>query len=247
MKRLVMLAALAALLLTAGSALAEREVVVTRLADQPTTVRPDFGTQEANPACMVGNLNAAAYSITNWVYGAEKYKYLFTADPASCTSCVEGFTVTSVNLQLNFTLEDVPSTFQARVDFEEAVWDEALGCFVPGAAICVSPDYTITIDVAGLYNISLPLSTACACAEFGYTYGIGFEFITSFPDTARPDLVTDQTPVGCTSYNDYGLGWEDLYSFGFPGEIIMNAEIVCCDNPVPVEKSTWGEIKSMFR
>lgn len=245
MKKLVMFAALAALILTTGTALAAREVQVTPITGPAATIYPGLQAAGANPVCEVGNLNPIAFAITGWVLGMEKYKTLFTADPTGCSICTEGFNVASVGLFMQFGLEDVPATFDARVDFEEAVWDESLGCFLPGATICQSSVYTITIDAPGLYNIALPLDTACACAEFGFTYGIGFEFLTAF--ASAPDLITDAFPIGCTSYNDYGSGWVDLFGFGFPGETIMKAEIECCNNPVATEGSTWGSIKSMFR
>ena len=235
------------LVLVAGTALAAREVIVTPVTGDVTQYTPGISPSGADGVCQMGNLNPLAFAITDWVWGAEKYKYLYYADPAGCTACTEGFTVEAVTLYLQFGVEDVPVTFEARADFEEAIWDDALQCYYPGPEICVSPDYTVTIDAAGLYAISLPMDTACACAEFGHWYGISFEFLTSFDSDGRPDLITDEFPVGCVSWNDYGAGWEDLQDFGFPGEVSMTADIVCCANPVSTEKNTWGEIKAMFR
>lgn len=245
MKKMIMIAALAALVLSTGTALAAREVRVTPITGPATTIYPGLEASGANPACEFGNLNPISFAITGWILGMEKYKTLFTADPTGCSICTEGFNVTSVSLSMQFGIEDVPVTFDARVDFEEAIWDENLACFVPGATICESSVYTVTIDAPGLYNIALPLDAACVCAEFGFTYGIGFEFLTAF--ASAPDLITDAFPVGCTSYNDYGSGWVDLATFVFPGETSMKAEIDCCNNPVATEGSTWGSIKSMFR
>jgi hypothetical protein len=119
------------------------------------------------------------------------------------------------------------------------------GTALAAREVTVTSVTTVTIDAAGLYAITLPMDTACACAEFGHWYGISFEFLTAF--ASRPDLITDDIPVGCVSWNDYGAGWEDLQSYGFPGEVSLIADIVCCSNPVPAEKNTWGEIKAMFR
>lgn len=227
---------------TAWAAPADREVEVTPLSDLPTQINP----AGAAGICVFGNGNPAAYAITDWIWGAESYKYLFYADPALCSGCPEGFTIESVTMYMNFGPEDVPITFEAAVDFEEALPGQEAGCMIPGPAVCTSPTYSITIDTAGLYAINLPMG-GCACAEFGHWYGIGITFPNPFPETQRPDAVTDASPVGCTSYNDYGVGWQDVLDFGFPGELIMNADIVCCANPVPVDGSTWGTIKSMFR
>lgn len=242
---IAVLSVLCLVLMTGPSFAADRQMTFTPVTGDPATINPGIQTSGANGACQMGNLNPIAFAITDWIWGAEKYKYMFYADPALCSACSDGFTVESVNLVMQFGPEDVPVTFDARVDFEEATWDDALQCNYPGPEICVSSVYTVTIDTPGLYNITLPMDTACACAHFGYWYGISFEFLTTFDSS--PDIVTDDTPVGCTSWNDYGAGWIDVLDFGFPGEISLSAEIVCCGNPVPVDESTWGNIKAMFR
>lgn len=245
MKKMIMIATLVALILTTGTALAEREVAITQIDGAATTIYPGLQPSGANPACELGNLEPIAFAITDWVLGNEKYATIFTAEPTSCSICTEGLTVEGANLVMQFGADDVPATFDARIGFGEALWDENLNCFLPGATICESSVYTITIDVPGLYNISLPMDTPCACAEFGYNYTIEFEFLTTA--TTPYDVVTDASPVGCTSYNDFGSGWVDLLSFGFPGEVSLKALMACCSNPVSTEDSTWGSIKSMFR
>ena len=240
------------LALVAGTALADRQVTVTPVTGDAIPFNMGITPSGADGVCQMGNLNPIAWALTDWVWGAEKYKYLYYADPALCTVCSDGFTVEAVTLYLQFGPEDIPvggaTSFEARVDFEEAIWDVDLQCWYPGPEICVSPVYTITIDTPGLYAISLPMDpAACACAHFGYWYGISFEFITAFASGMEPDIVTDDFPVGCVSWNDYGMGWIDTQDFGFPGEISMVADIVCCSNPVQAEKSTWGDIKAMFR
>jgi len=235
------------LALLAGTALADRQVTVTPVTGDAIPFNQGITPAGADGVCTVGNLNPPMWAITDWVWGAEKYKYLFYADPDQCPACSEGFTVESVTIYLQFGLEDVPTTFDARVDFEEAIWDDGLQCWYPGPEVCVSSGYTVTIDAAGGYLITLPMDAICPCAHFGYWYGISFEFLTAFESGMEPDLITDDIPVGCTSWNDYGAGWNDLIDFGFPGEIIMYAEINCCDNPVATDESTWGDIKAMFR
>ncbi len=232
------------LLLMAGSAMAaERAVVVTPVSGNVININQST----ANAACVMGNLNTPVYAITDWIWGNETYKYLFDANQEGCATCPSGFKVEAVHFFMQFAADDVPVTFDCKGDFEETVYDPTLGCFLPGAIICESPVYTVTIDKAGMYDIALPLiADDCPCAFFGYKYALGMTFLTSF--ASEPDLVTDDTPVGCTSYDDYGLGWYDLVTgFELPGEMIMNADIICCDNPVDNENSSWGEVKSLFR
>ncbi len=231
-------------LLLAGAAFAaDRTVVVTPVTGNIQSLNP----AGANGVCQLGNLNAPAWAITDWIWGDETYKYIFDADQALCTQCPAGFKVEMVHFYMQFGAEDVPTSFDCMVDFEETVWDEASGCFMPGPTICESQPYTVTIDQAGLYDIALPLPyDVCDCAYFGYKYALGLTFLTPFDST--PDAITDDIPVGCTSWNDYGMGWYDLVTgFGFPGEIIMFADIICCENPVDTEKDTWGGVKSLFR
>ena len=235
------------LILAAGSALAERQVTVTRLTQE---AQPLDITKSTAGDCMMGNLNPIYYAITDWIWGAEAYKYMFYADETDCT-CSEGFTVESVHMYMQFGVEDIPADadgvdFDVYANFEEAIWDEALGCWIPGPEVCVSRLYTVSIPGPGLYDISLPMSAGdCPCAYFGYWYGVSFHFTTAFD--SRPDLITDNISAPCTSWNDYGAGWLDLFDFGMPGGTSMFADIVCCESPVGVDSKSFGDLKSLYR
>ena len=226
----------------AGSALAERQVTATKLAQDVQTYNAG---KDAAADCIMGNLNAPAFAIGDWVWGAESYYYIFNADQAGCT-CTGGFTVDAVHMYLQFAEDDVPVTFEAFVGFGEAAPGAVEGCMVPGPEICSSPIYTVTIDAAGFYDIALPMTPgACECAYFGYNYEISFNFMTTF--TNLPDLITDASPLGCVSYNDYGAGMLDLQDFGMPGETSMYADIICCESPVSTESKSMGDLKALFR
>ncbi len=232
------------LLLIAGTAMAaDKTVVVTPVTGEVMNINQ----AGANGVCVLGNLNNPAYAIQDWIWGQETYKYLFDADQAECMACPAGFTVEMVHFFMQFGVEDVPVDFDCYVDFEETIYDPTLGCFLPGDVICASQAYTVSIDQAGMYDIAIPIDQGtCACAYFGYKYAIGMTFLTAFDST--PDAITDNIPVGCTSYNDYGMGWYDLVTgFQFPGELVMYADIACCENPVDNESQSWGAVKSLFR
>lgn len=232
------------LILAAGTVFADRSPVITPVSGDIQTIGPS----SAQSDCLMGNLNPIHFALSGWLTGGESYKYLFYADPALCPNCLFGFSVSGVHIYLRFQTEDVPVTFQASVDWEEAVYDHATGCFLPGPEICVSPVYNVTIEAPGVYDINLPLDEGqCPCAYFGYWYGISFTFLTTFQAGATPELITDAFPVGCVSYNDWGQGWQDLFGYGFPGELSMYADVVCCSPPVDTEGSTWGGIKTLFR
>jgi hypothetical protein len=232
---------LACLILAASAAAQERTVTITPI---DRTIDDTVPAATAG-VCIFGNPGAPVWAITDWIYGGESYATVFDALQPPC-GCAAGFSIEAIHIYLQFAVDDVPVTFDANVDFREAVYDETEACWLPDAPVCVSPTYTVSIDTPGLYDIALPIDPAsCPCAFFDYKYAVSFNFLTAF--RSYPDAVTDAAPVGCTSWNDYGLGWLDLIDFSFPGELIMFADVVCCENPVPTESKTWGEMKSLFR
>lgn len=242
MKSLALFTVLAlSLCMVAGSALADRDVVVTRVAQDVQSLN---ATKAAAADCQLGN-TTAYYAITDWIYGAESYSYVFDAEQTGCV-CNDGFTVEAAHMFLQFGVEDVPATFDVYADFNEAAYDAGLDCWLPGPVACSTPVYTVTIPSAGLYDISLPMVPGdCACAYFGYKYAVTVNFVTAF--ASYPDLITDNVPVGCTSWNDYGMGWLDLQDFGLPGESTMFFDVVCCGNPVNTDATTFGDLKALYR
>lgn len=74
MKRLILICIAIPCLITTVAFGADRQVTVTRVEQevQPPALAP----QGAAGVCVMGNTNAAAYAITDWVWGAESYKYM---------------------------------------------------------------------------------------------------------------------------------------------------------------------------
>ena len=179
------------LVLVASSALADKSVTVKRLGD-PLVNELSLGVA-SRADCQVGNLNAVSWAIGDWVFGLEGYKYLF--DPTASCGCAPGFHLEAVHLLMQFGAEDVPVTFDAYVDLEEAAWDGGSGCWIPGPEICVSPVIPVTIDTPGLYDISIPIYDQCPCASRRYMYLLSFPLVSSFPTNGRPDLLADDTPL----------------------------------------------------
>jgi len=147
---------------------------------------------------------------------------------------------------VQFGFEDVPVTFDAAVGIATATHcSMPICCDSPLYEYCVSDVYTITIDTPGLYDLALPLT--CECAFVNYAYFLTFHFLTPFAEGMRPDLITDDVPWECKSYNDYGAGWEDLFGYSMPGGTVMYADAACCEQPVGGESTTWGGVKSLYR
>ncbi len=227
------------LVLASAALAADRTVTVTPVTGPVQSVVPS----DAAGVCTFGNNATPALAITDWIWGGESYATVFPAQQPTCATCAVGFTVEQVHFFMNFSVADVPATFNASVSFFEAGGD---GCPAPTAEICTSPSYQVSITNPGLYDIALPLGP-CACAYFGFDYAVAINLPDAFPATMRPDAVTDSAPLGCVSYNDYGTGWTDVSSFGFPGELIMYADIACCEPAVPDAEQSWGGLKSMYR
>lgn len=219
--------------------------------DTPVVTRVDPAEMpEITPMAtsqMVGNLNPAYWRISGWVVGGEEYKYLF--NPVEQLNCPEGFQLTQVHMVLDFDdTMTYPITFPVWVDLEDALWDPTLGCWVPGIEDCRSVTYTVTIDVPGTYDIGLPID--CQCAYMTDPRGMPYWYMLSFhfPEPFTANLITDNFPVPCYSWNNWGSGWYDLVGQGgFPGGILMWGDVVCCLDPVTVEEKSWGDIKSLFR
>lgn len=199
---------------------------------------------------VVGNLNPPAQAIGGWLVGDEVYKYLFNPSE-QLPNCPVGFNLLSVHMLLQFSddpSEVYPQEFSLYGDLETAVYDDALGCYVPGPEECAGPLVTITIDQPGLYDIEVPMD--CPCAFIYGSDGTAFMYMLSmhFVGPVSAAIITDDIPVGCTSWNNWGQGWFDLVTdIGFPGELSMYGDVNCCSDPVAVEEKSWGDIKSLFR
>lgn len=238
-RMLLLLLVCAALMASAATA---KEVATATLVDPA-----DLPAQSSIPTPqLVGNLNAPTWLLGGWFVGQESYAYIF--NPSQQMTCDAGFMVTQVHMYMDFEPTDVPVTFDVYADLGSAVMDPAAGCYVPGPEECTGALYTVTIDVAGTYDLAIPLECECAylydVTGAPYIYYLSMHFPTAF--TAR--VVTDGVQGACTSFNDYGAGWEDLDPyFTTYGSISMYADAICCTDPVATENKSWGDIKSLFR
>ena len=220
------------------AAAADREPVVQELeAVEITDV--EFGPVSPLLSCQVGNLNPAAWAISNFVLPPEDYKLAF--DPmATCTSCPFAFKITKNHILLQVA---AACTIVMSVDVEEVVYAGA-DCTTPGPVVCASPLYTVSLPAAGLYNIGIPITCDCLTMARKYMLSVHFESAT-----CTPALITDAGPAGlCLNWNNYGTGWYDLVGAfpTWPGQLTMFADAECCTPPVPVDERTWGAVKELY-
>ncbi len=240
MKHKLLLFLLMLVVLMASAAIAKEAPIATLVDPADIPVRTAMPVN----AAQVGNLNDPAWLLSGWFIGDEEYKYLF--NPVEQLNCPLGFQLTTVHMLLEFPI--VPVTFEVWVDLEDASWRDDIQCWWPGVEDCRSDVFTVTIDVAGVYDIAIPINCDCAYMidplGLPYWYLLSMHFIGQF----NANVITDGIQSRCTNFNDWGTGWEDLDPyFATYGTINMWGDVICCDDPVAVEEKSWGGIKSLFR
>ena len=242
MKRWTMLVVLVLCVAVASTAFAQRIPGTAVKMDDPATV---LGGSGVRGDCTYGNLNPVWWNIPGWVWGDEGYKFLVYPPEYTSCPCQLGFFLESVTMHMNFV---GPVSMVAYCDLEDAEWDELTQCWVPGIVDCVSGLYQFDIPDAGHYSIPIPMEPEnCDCAFLDYYYFISFHIETIFLTADRPGLITDNFPVPCLGYNNYGSGWLDCVAdLGLPGNPLLYAEVNCCDFPIATENDTWGGVKNLY-
>jgi len=233
-----------AISLTASSSNASREVTVKPVdSSQPTPIGGGPGVANAL-TCQVGNLNPAAWAITNLIGPGVAYKLAF--DPkATCSACPIAIDINSITIQLQTA---GACDIVMSVDVEEADYPNDPNCPEPGTEHCTSSLYTVSLPGAGGWLVNLPIDCVCLPVDRIYLLSVHFESTTCDP---VPALVTSASANLCTNWNNLGTGWgwyDLLVQFpNWPGDLRIYADADCCSAPVPVEKRTWGAIRSLYQ
>ncbi len=220
-------------------------VAVARDTTKLSTDLPRPAAERYAGDCVVGNPDIAGIQgyYATWWWGYENYAIPFNPMNEACV-CGAGFSVKAVHMMLvldEFTNITVQAALLAAVD-------DGTGCLVPGAELYASAPVTVSaLPLPDYYDIEIPMDAPCATV--GENYFMAFYFLDDNGGQAGGvGLPVDSTPTPCYSYNDWGSGWKDLVTaYGFAGDIIMWADIDCCENPVADEDSTWGEMKNLYR
>jgi hypothetical protein len=171
------------------------------------------------------DLSRAGYwGITNWIWGDEKYAHYEDPEAFGCTDPYP-FRVTEITFGMQTYGAEAFSAFISVNDLD--LTDPA--CPKPGSDICVSPTYNISIPAAGYYLITLPLEDLCC------VYGPYFAEFYIIGAVNLPDAISDDAPLDCHSYNDWGYGWRDLVvSQGWPGCVqLMSKGLTMAHPPCP--------------
>lgn len=192
--------------------------------------------------CEVG-ISTGAASIINYLLPPDDAYYTLL-DPSTCSSCNGALQLSVAHMLLNF---QAVCTQQVQVRVVPAV--NNAGCYVPdvNTAICAPIIYNLTPGAIGNFQFNLALPLGC-CVTGPVFLDINFITVGAGCSTSatRPRLIVDATPLGCTSWNVYPGGFDDLVNdIGFPGNPVMWAEGDCC--PTPTTPGSWGRIKTLYR
>lgn len=177
--------------------------------------------------CIVGNLNPAAIALPSYIVPPEEYALIFEPQDV-CTACPSGVNIDLVHMVMQ-TSEAV--VLEIAVGVREAAYPNGPSCPEPGAVICTSSVTQVLLTGAGLWDVSLPIDD-CPCLDANTEYALSARIVSTSGGTPGyvPDLVLDDVPSNCTSWNDRGSGWDDLVDdAGLPGNLVLFADADCCD------------------
>ena len=180
-------------------------------------------------SCPAGNTNYM-YTITNMLYGSEHFSAF--VDPSQCYSSSPGVVrVNSISIVLYATAEILNcSGFELQAHVESAEWSG--NCPSPGYQAECTSDYTVMkITSPGLYLITFGLNEDCL------RFGPFFASVTFFNNAdclpGPLNIVVDDWPEFCNSYNNYDGVWYDIVaSYGLVGKLSLFATVDGLD-PVP--------------
>lgn len=141
-----------------------------------------------------------AYLIYPWVEGDELFKAY--QDPAAV--CNNAYPFTIDRIQFIFYMA-AAGTFTLSGDIE-LVDNSVPTCPHPGEMIAITDGYSYEIPDADLYLVTVPLDSPVVVNS---PYFVGM-YIAQDGTPTNIAVVTDDTPVGCVSYNDWGYGYVDL-------------------------------------
>jgi hypothetical protein len=240
--RLLGLAALFAMLFVSTSAFAARPApeVEVLLPGPFESITP--GPPLPNGACVMGVSEGATF-LVNYLLPPDD-AYYTALDPANCACPNGSIQINAAHVALNFRVVCAqPVTVSIVGSIDNA------GCAVPNPddVLCEPIAYNLAPGATGNFVFNLPIPEGCCITGKAFLVinfiapGVGCS-----TSTTRPRLITDATCEGCTSYNIYPGGQDELCGIGFPGNPLMWADGDCC-SVTPAGNASWGSVKSMYR
>lgn len=193
--------------------------VLSRAGDVPTGKLQAGFALSSSDTCEVRHDSGFAWIITQWIIGDESY--LSYLDPEASCDFAYPFTVTEINMPMNF---DSATPLEVTVYVTE-VDSSNPSCPTPGTAVATSSVHNFTVPDSGLYDIWVSLDTPVVVNG---PFFAGFFIHNTFDSAVNPGLITDNIPTECVSYNiwDTAIGLVDLGNngiFNFPGRTVLYA------------------------
>lgn len=150
--------------------------------------------------CAVYEGNDPVYLIYPWVEGDE----LFKAYQNPGATCENPYPFSIDRVHLVFYMVEA-GTIIVSADIEE-VDNSDPSCPHPGNMLTLTDGYAYDIPDADLYSITVPLDSPIVVNG---PYFVGL-YVSPEGNPTNMAVVTDDMPVGCVSYNDWGYGYVDL-------------------------------------
>lgn len=231
----IMLAMVAALVVAPAHA---REVVAEHLGSPE--VHEYAPGREPGDQCDSGN-SGYYWTINSWFTGNESYAVY--CDPTGCSDCQGSWKPLSVTMYLYWNVEN-SCALTIHADVLEADMSDPSRPTPRSTSVATSVPMTAgPFSPSGLWAVTVPLPEDCQSFTEPFFASITFE------DTCGelPSLVADPEPCSeCTSWNDWGIGWDELCAYSFPGNLSIYASLECLGSS-PVQETSWTTIKTLYR
>jgi hypothetical protein len=230
--------ALAFVLAIAAAPALAREVTSQELGDDQPMSYPE--ERAPGDQCDQGH-SGYYWTIGSWFTGEESYAVY--CDPTECTDCTGSWKPLSVTIYLYWE-EENSCALTVHAEIVDADLSNP-SCPTPGSTV-LSTSVSMTagpFSPAGLWAVTIQMPEDCQ----GFT-GPFFASVV-FEDTCddKPQLVADADACGdCETWNDWGIGWDELCTYGFPGNVSIFTSLECIGSS-PVQQSSWGAIKGIYR
>lgn len=166
--------------------------------------------------CTVRMTGTPSWAVDNWLCGGEVFKVYQDVEQLS-GNFTYPFYVAGLAIEMNATKA---GKVNVQADIEElSSVNSTDECPYPGSLLEMTDEYAFKIPGEGSYVLVIPFDEP-ALVDGPYFGGM---FFGAGVSQLNLSLITDNNPVSCRSWNDWGGGFVDLTSnqyFDCPGNLI---------------------------
>ncbi|MFH1502088.1 MAG: hypothetical protein ABIG03_03480 [Candidatus Eisenbacteria bacterium] len=181
------------------------------------------------------------WTVNSWFTGEESYAVF--CDPMACSDCEGSWKPLSVTVYLYWETEN-SCALTVHADILSADMSDPSNP-EPGPVVAATsiPMTAGPFSPSGLWAVTVPLPQDTDGFTDPFFASVTFEDACGEP----PSLVADPGPcTSSSSWNDWGIGWDELCTYGFPGDLTIYASLECLGSS-PVRDATWTTIKTLYR